>query len=87
MEFSLGINVYTVSDHHDRVRILDSPETIIHVLVYRYGNLVPRTKWGKIVTMLYAVCGIPVYILYFKNMGKVGLSKHKPYQTSGCYLW
>ena len=36
-----------------------------------YGNLVPCTKWGKIVTMLYAVFGIPVYVLYFLNMGKV----------------
>ena len=37
----------------------------------RYGSLVPSTKWGKIVTMIYAVCGIPVYVLYFMNMGKV----------------
>ena len=45
---------------------------IYHLFVLlRYGNLVPRTKWGKIVTMMYALCGIPVYILYFKNMGKV----------------
>lgn len=40
--------------------------------MFRYGSLVPSTKWGKIVTMIYAVCGIPVYILYFMNMGKVG---------------
>ena len=38
---------------------------------FRYGNIVPRTQYGKIATMLYAVLGIPVYILYFKNMGKV----------------
>ena len=37
----------------------------------RYGNLVPRTEYGKIVTIVYAVFGIPVYILYFMNMGKV----------------
>ena len=44
----------------------------------RYGNLVPSTKWGKIVTMLYAVFGIPVYVLYFLNMGKVmSCSSHK----------
>ena len=79
MEFSLATNVHTVRNHHDRVRMLNLLDNIIYVLVYRYGNLVPRTKWGKIVTMLYAVCGIPVYILYFKNMGKVGLSKQKQY--------
>lgn len=36
-----------------------------------YGNLVPRSNWGKVATMLYAVFGIPLYVLYFMNMGKV----------------
>ncbi|XP_017779092.1 PREDICTED: potassium channel subfamily K member 15 [Nicrophorus vespilloides] len=36
-----------------------------------YGNMVPRTPWGKGVTVLYAVFGIPLYILYFMNMGEV----------------
>lgn len=35
-----------------------------------YGNLVPRTEWGKVITIFYAVFGIPLYILYFMNMGK-----------------
>lgn len=36
-----------------------------------YGNMVPRTSGGKMATIVYAVFGIPLYILYFKNMGKV----------------
>lgn len=36
-----------------------------------YGNMVPRTTWGKGITVLYAVFGIPLYVLYFMNMGKV----------------
>lgn len=36
-----------------------------------YGNLVPRTSWGKLITVIYAVFGIPLYALYFMNMGKV----------------
>lgn len=36
-----------------------------------YGNLVPRTQWGKIMTMIYATFGIPLYVLYFVSMGKV----------------
>ena len=32
-----------------------------------------RTEWGKIATMVYALFGIPVYILYFMNMGKVDI--------------
>ena len=36
-----------------------------------YGNMVPRTNWGKGATVVYAVVGIPLYILYFLSMGKV----------------
>ncbi|XP_025829023.1 potassium channel subfamily K member 2 [Agrilus planipennis] len=36
-----------------------------------YGNMVPRTPWGKGVTVIYAVFGIPLYVLYFMNMGEV----------------
>ncbi|XP_066603321.1 TWiK family of potassium channels protein 18 [Prorops nasuta] len=36
-----------------------------------YGVLVPRTPWGKGATVIYAVFGIPLYVLYFLNMGKV----------------
>ncbi|XP_052127659.1 potassium channel subfamily K member 9-like [Frankliniella occidentalis] len=36
-----------------------------------FGNLVPRTTWGKAATVVYAVFGVPLYVLYFMNMGKV----------------
>lgn len=36
-----------------------------------YGNILPKTSYGKIMTMIYATFGIPLYILYFMNMGKV----------------
>ncbi|XP_046397908.1 TWiK family of potassium channels protein 12 [Ischnura elegans] len=36
-----------------------------------YGNLVPRSGWGKLATVVYAVLGIPLYVLYFMNMGRV----------------
>lgn len=36
-----------------------------------YGNMYPKTHWGKIATVIYATFGIPLYILYFLNMGKV----------------
>lgn len=35
-----------------------------------YGNMVPRTPWGKGATVIYATFGIPLYVLYFLNMGK-----------------
>ncbi|XP_008561093.1 potassium channel subfamily K member 9 [Microplitis demolitor] len=36
-----------------------------------YGNIVPRTMLGKGATVVYAIFGIPLYVLYFLNMGKV----------------
>lgn len=36
-----------------------------------YGNMLPRTPWGKGTTVIYATFGIPLYVLYFLNMGKV----------------
>lgn len=36
-----------------------------------YGNMLPRTPWGKGTTVIYATFGIPLYILYFMSIGKV----------------
>jgi hypothetical protein len=42
-----------------------------------YGNIVPKTPWGKGATVIYATFGIPLYILYFMNIGKVLASTFK----------
>lgn len=34
-----------------------------------YGNMVPKTSKGRLATVIYAVFGIPLYILYFMNVG------------------
>lgn len=36
-----------------------------------YGNMTPKTPLGKGLTVLYAAFGIPLYVLYFMNMGKI----------------
>ncbi|XP_030756208.1 TWiK family of potassium channels protein 12 [Sitophilus oryzae] len=43
-----------------------------------YGNMVPKTFEGKILTMVYAIFGLPLYILYFRNMGTI---------FAGCFKW
>ncbi|KAH0946820.1 hypothetical protein HN011_003468 [Eciton burchellii] len=36
-----------------------------------YGNIYPRTKWGKIVTIVYAIIGMPLFLLYLSNIGDI----------------
>jgi hypothetical protein len=51
-----------------------------------YGEIVPRTDAGKIGTIVYAVFGIPVYILYFMNMGKT-LAQFLKWVYTKAYRW
>lgn len=46
-----------------------------------YGNMVPKTPWGKGATMIYATFGIPLYILYFLNIGRVLANSFKMLYT------
>lgn len=36
-----------------------------------YGNVCPRTPWGKITTILYAIIGMPLFLLYLSNIGDI----------------
>ncbi|XP_050677308.1 potassium channel subfamily K member 1 isoform X2 [Leptidea sinapis] len=36
-----------------------------------YGHLSPRTAWGKIVTVFYALLGMPLFLLYLSNVGEL----------------
>lgn len=36
-----------------------------------YGNTCPRTKWGKVATIVYAIVGMPLFLLYLSNIGDI----------------
>ncbi|XP_046387115.1 uncharacterized protein LOC124156551 [Ischnura elegans] len=36
-----------------------------------YGHLTPRTFWGKVATMAYALAGIPLMLLYMASVGDI----------------
>nr|XP_022907832.1 TWiK family of potassium channels protein 18-like [Onthophagus taurus] len=36
-----------------------------------YGNIVPKTDWGKITTIVYAIIGMPLFLLYLSNIGDI----------------
>ncbi|XP_012064289.1 PREDICTED: TWiK family of potassium channels protein 18 [Atta cephalotes] len=36
-----------------------------------YGNICPKTKQGKIATIIYAIIGMPLFLLYLSNIGDI----------------
>jgi len=34
-----------------------------------YGNIAPKTNWGRIVTMFYAIFGMPLFLMWASQMG------------------
>ncbi|XP_033252425.1 TWiK family of potassium channels protein 18-like [Drosophila miranda] len=36
-----------------------------------YGNITPHSEWGKLATILYAIIGMPLFLLYLSNIGDV----------------
>ncbi|ODN00271.1 TWiK family of potassium channels protein 18 [Orchesella cincta] len=36
-----------------------------------YGNYAPRTPWGKVMTILYGIIGMPLFLLYLSNIGDI----------------
>ena len=50
-------------------RSMSSSNSLLLSLVSGYGNIAPRTVMGKMVTIVYAMVGMPLFLLYVSNMG------------------
>lgn len=69
MQYTVGY--YWACKKEMKVNESQSIDLFSIITMIGYGDLVPRTEGGKIACIVYACFGIPVYILYFMNMGKV----------------
>ncbi|KDR09567.1 hypothetical protein L798_00526, partial [Zootermopsis nevadensis] len=50
-----------------------------------YGNIAPQTEIGKVVTIIYAIIGMPLFLLYLSNIGDI-LAKSFKWTYAKCCL-
>ncbi|KFB44014.1 hypothetical protein ZHAS_00011845 [Anopheles sinensis] len=53
----------------------------------RYGHIAPKTQWGKVSTIFYAILGIPLMLLCLSNIGDIMASSFRfLYWRVCCYV-
>lgn len=57
----------------------------MYLLFTGYGNIAPKTEWGKFATILYAIVGMPLFLLYLSNIGDI-LAKSFKWTYAKCCL-
>ncbi|KAF4518696.1 hypothetical protein B566_EDAN013715 [Ephemera danica] len=50
-----------------------------------YGNVAPKSEWGKVATIFYAIIGMPLFLLYLSNIGDI-LAKSFKWTYAKCCL-
>ncbi|KAJ0183563.1 hypothetical protein K1T71_001539 [Dendrolimus kikuchii] len=74
-----------------RLRVRRSPTSVFPLVSAgrraRYGHIAPKTQTGKVVTIFYAILGIPLMLLCLSNIGDVMASSFRfLYWRMCCYV-
>lgn len=52
-----------------------------------YGHIAPKTTWGKVVTIFYAILGIPMMLVCLSNIGDIMATSFRfLYWRVCCYM-
>lgn len=60
-----------VNKYHDLFFSFNIVHRMLHFSFLGYGNIAPKTNWGKLATIFYAIFGIPLMFLYLTNIGNI----------------
>ncbi|XP_049767886.1 potassium channel subfamily K member 3-like, partial [Schistocerca cancellata] len=67
-----GAYGYGYGGHHHRWSFSSSfLYSLTLITTIGYGSVSPRTPWGKVVTIVYALVGIPLMLVYLSTVGDV----------------
>jgi len=54
-----------------KIKHLFASQGLQRIWVSGYGSVAPRTLWGRLITIIYALLGIPLMLIYLSTVGDV----------------